>query len=304
MNNVLNYYYHLYPDNIHQTHKEFRFFVDGYEYLFSPLVIDIKHLEYLYSLSNQMLQYQMYVSQIIPNVNNQLFTIVHQEPYVLIRFLNLIHESVNFLDILRFQEQTALFVQKPLVLNWKKLWEDKVDYFEYQMDQFGKSLTLARTSFSYYIGLAEMAISLLNFVDVELSTAVVAHRRIFPDYTIKDLYNTINFVVDSKVRDVAEYFKCRFFSGDYINDEIDYYLTNVLQDNDYLLFFARMLFPTYYFDLFENIVFSEVEEKELINVIDKAEEYEELLVDIYFKIQEVFRLPEITWFKFYHQNVF
>ena len=65
-------------------------------------------------------------------------------------------------------------------------------------------------------------------------------------------------------------------------------------------FFARMLFPTYYFDLFEDVVFSDLEEKELINVMDKSDEYEELLVDLYYKIQEFTQLPEIDWFKFYH----
>lgn len=300
MNNVLSYYYHLYPTNIHQQNKEFKFQLEGYDYVFSPLNVDAKQLEFLYQLSNQLLQYQMYVSQIVPNVHQQLFTLVHEEPYVLVRFFNRNTESVHFLDLLRFQEQTRLFALKPSSLSWKRLWEDKIDYFEYQMEQFGKSLSLARDSFSYYIGLAEMAISLLNFVDGKIQHPVISHRRITSDYTMRDLYNSLNFVIDSQVRDVADYFKCHFFKGDYILDEMDYYISTSLQGNEYLLFFARMLFPTYYFDLFEDVLFSDLEEKELINVMDKSDEYEELLVDLYYKIQEFTQLPEIDWFKFYH----
>ena len=117
MNNVLSYYYHLYPTNIHQQNKEFKFQLEGYDYVFSPLNVDAKQLEFLYQVSNQLLQYQMYVSQIVPNVHQQLFTLVHEEPYVLVRFFNRNTESVHFLDLLRFQEQTRLFALKPSSLS-------------------------------------------------------------------------------------------------------------------------------------------------------------------------------------------
>ena len=42
------------------------------------------------------------------------------------------------------------------------MWIRKIDYFEYQISQFGKKYPIIRESFNYYVGLAENGISLLN----------------------------------------------------------------------------------------------------------------------------------------------
>lgn len=303
MNNVINYYYNLYPKNIHQSNKEVKFNINNFEFLFVPLNISEEQLEMIYNLSSKMLQYQLYVTQIIPNRLNKLITPVNQSPYILIKKFISLKENITLNDILKFQQQTSFFAINLQGISWKKLWQDKIDYLEYQMNQFGKSLSLSKISFSYYIGLAEMAISLLNFINNDSKTfKTVAHRRITKDYCYDELYNSLNFIIDYKVRDVADYFKCNFFAGININDEVDYYIKTQLQNEEYLLFFIRMLFPTYYFDMFENIVLSDISEKELFKIISKHEEYEEFLVILYFKILKYYNLPEINWFKYYKKN--
>ncbi len=301
MNNVLNYYYQLYPTNIHQNNKVFYFEIDSNSYIFSPLPVDYQKIKELYNLSNQLIQFQIFVHQIIPNTNNELITSVNNIPYILTKQFQTSKESINLLDLLRFQEQTSFVIQQNKKINWKNLWSSKIDYFEYQINQFGKKYPIIRKSCSYYIGLAEMAISLLNFVDLEGThyNLVLSHQRITHKTTFSDLFNSLQFVIDSRTRDVAEYFKDKFIHNFYIMDELNDFLNQSLNSEEYLLFFARMLFPSYYFDYFEMIMRGDKAEKEILKIIEKNKDFEELLVELYYTIQQYTRLPEIDWFKFY-----
>ena len=95
--------------------------------------------------------------------------------------------------------------------DWKRLWEEKIDYFEYQLSQFGNKHPLIRESFAYYTGYVEMAISLLNDLPKKNNNLVLTHKRIRGNSTLYDLYDPFNFVIDHKVRDAAEYFKSKIF---------------------------------------------------------------------------------------------
>lgn len=301
MNNVLNYYYQLYPSNIHQNNKTFYFHIEKQSYIFLPTTLDYKKLQEIYKISNSLIQYQIPVHQIIPNNNAELVTLVNGIPYILLKQFQTLQDPITLLDLLKFQEQTAFLINQHNKINWKTLWENKIDYFEYQINQFGKRFPIIRKSSSYYIGLAEMAISILNFVD--LSSAqyplVLSHQRITEKTTYKDLFNSLDFVVDSKTRDVAEYLKNKFLHNFYIMDDLELFLSQYLNGNEYLLFFARMLFPSYYFDCFEKIINEPKKEKDILLIIEKNKDFEELLVEIYYIIQQYTSLPEINWFKFY-----
>ena len=63
------------------------------------------------------------------------------------------------------------------------------------------------------------------------------------------------------------------------------------------LFFCRMMFPTYYFDLYEKIIAGEVPEKALLDIVDHVLEYEEFLRALYLVILKRTLLPEIEWIK-------
>lgn len=301
MNNVLNYYYQLYPTNIHQNNKTFYFEIDSNSYIFTPIMMDYQKLQNLYNLSNKLIQFQIFVHQIIPNTNNELITKVNNIPYILTKQFHTSKEPIDLLDLLRFQDQTSFLIDQSKKINWKYLWISKIDYFEYQINQFGKKYPIVRKSCSYYIGLAEMAISLLNFLDSRSPhyNLVLSHQRTTHQTTFSDLFNSLQFVVDSKTRDVAEYFKDKFIHNFYIMDEINDFLNQNLSSDEYLLFFARMLFPSYYFDYFEMIISGNKKEKEILKIIEKSKDFEELLVELYYTIQQYTRLPEIDWFKFY-----
>ena len=73
-------------------------------------------------------------------------------------------KEYDLFDIINFQrEYTATNKVVSLYQNdWGNLWSSKVDYLEYQMSELGKNFPTLLNSFSYYVGLAENAISYVN----------------------------------------------------------------------------------------------------------------------------------------------
>lgn len=160
-------------------------------------------------------------------------------------------------------------------VNWKELWEEKLDYYEFQMSELGLKYKKLRESFSYYSGLCECAIALLNY-----SNAV-------------NMYMTHNrgIVVDSITRDIGEYIKYEFFYRDNEISIDNIYLTN----DEYILLMARLLYPSYYFDIYDNIIQEKINESEIDKVIKKNSSYELFLKKTYLYIKQRSNIPMINW---------
>ena len=183
--------------------------------------------------------------------------------------------------------------------NWAKLWEEKVDYFEYQISKLGKDKKVVLNSFSYYIGLAENAISYVNetykkyFNNDKLT---LSHKRLFsPNYSL-NYYNPLSFIFDYKPRDIGEYIKMSFFYDDITIEEVE----NFLIKQDFTNFeanmlIARLLYPSYYFDIYEQVMNNHAKEDTLINIIDKSSSYEEFLNKIYKILNKKNPLIYIDW---------
>ena len=58
------------------------------------------------------------------------------------------------------------------------MWVQKNDYLEYQTSMLGLKYPLIRESFSYYIGLAETAIEIVNSLEKTSVSLVYSHRRL------------------------------------------------------------------------------------------------------------------------------
>lgn len=300
MKNAIYYYYQLSTNHVHQDiNKRCRFFVGEEEYLLEPVEMPITMLQGIYELSLELLQRNIYCHQFVLNKDNNLVTYMNQVAYVLLRVYYHDDRLITVDDVIEFSNRT-LYLPEITSLkrdNWYTMWTEKIDYFEYQISQFGKKYPLIRESFSYFVGLAETAISLLNyFSNIPAQALVVARRRIKSTDTLFDLYNPLNFIIDHRIRDASEYFKQKFFENPYVFEDIKYYLeTNYLSDYEMILFFSRMLFPTYYFDLYEDILLDGKEEKSLLKIIEQIGNYQILLKKIYFYLKEMVSLPEIEW---------
>ena len=150
MKNALNYYYNLNPTSIHQVNNNYKCYVDNDEYLLTFYDGNVDHLRELQALSYYLIQSGIPCHQIVLNNNNEIITIINNSKYILLRiFIN--NRIITIDDILSFSYisiPTNSF--KSLSRNnWYDMWIKKIDYFEYQISQFGKKYPIITESASY-----------------------------------------------------------------------------------------------------------------------------------------------------------
>ena len=229
MKNLINYYYNLIISDFRKIDDYYNFDVNNIKYCFLPFEGDITYLQKIYST---LYRSNKYCHEIVINKDNSILTIYENKPYILLKKMFNINRKITFEEIVNYDT----LVYDEAVLNWKELWEQKIDYYEYQMNQFGFKYKILKNSFNYYIGLSETAISLLNYVDNKLIDFYISHKRITNDDNCDYFFNPMNIIIDSRVRDIAEYIKVN-----YLNQLIDFnQVINILNSIKYLKNKQRM----------------------------------------------------------------
>ena len=124
----------------------------------------------------------------------------------------------------------------------------------------------------------------------------LSHRRIFYPNINLNYYNPLSFIFDLEVRDIAEYLKIGFFNDeDSILDLKTFLKTKKLTSYSYHMLYARLLYPSYYFDIYESIMNNDTNEDELLKIIRKVDEYELFLQLAYKEINKYTNLERIDW---------
>ena len=292
MKNAINYYYNLYPNDIHQNEKGYYFIINQTRYFLTKYSDDPKNIQTIYENHMYLLNQNIYVHPIVLNNQNQILTYINNEPYILM--ITLYYQNkITVNDIMYFNSEINTIAKSP---NWAELWSQKNDYLEYQISMLGQKHPLIRESFSYYIGLGETAIQLVNSLEKTNVPLVYAHRRIEANHHQYDLYNPLNITIDYSVRDIAEYLKSRFFSGKDIMKDLTYYLNNTkLSTYEYMLFLARLIYPTYYFDLYEEVITDRANDEEIKKIISKVDDYEKIIKQVYHYYKTFLPVPRIDW---------
>ncbi len=297
MKNAIQYYYQLYPAEIHQSNGSYQFEIHDEHYYLTPYNRSPIELQELYKISMQLLERGVYCHQFVLNIKQEIITIINHIPYIMLRVFINSDAHVTVKDILFFSNLVTKDTEKSLLSRnqWKKLWMEKNDYFEYQVNQFGKRYPKIRESFSYFIGLSEIGISLLNEVKKE-EPLVVSHRRICSNNTLFDLYNPLNFVLDYKERDIIEYWKEELLKEDFSFSEFQQFLNIIsLNEDEWLLLLARAFYPTFYFDRYEKIIDHHDNENILDKILEQIDIYEQFLSILYLKVRTYKALPDMLW---------
>lgn len=288
MKNILNYYYHIIilDGNIDANGY---FFYNNQLYCLYEYKRNINELEALVILNNMMLSNKIMINKIIDNVFHEQLTIHDESNYILIMINYEYKDNISIKFIPTFLNQKLDILKRN---NWGKLWSMKIDYIEYQLEHIKNSYPIINQSVNYYIGMAENAISYFNMLNLSNVPLYIEHRR----FVTKNMYNPIELVIDYKVRDIVEYIKDIFFQQRKTIIEIKEYIEKLnLLDIDYILLYVRLLFPSYYFDLYDRIINDNVSELELKRITDLTSSYEELLYEIYLIIRKRVNLIGIDW---------
>lgn len=300
MKNNIMYYYNLRIDNITQNNNNYYFTINNDNYCFTIYTRDIKESNEIYKLNKYMLSSNILVHEIIPNKDNYVVTIINNIPYILYK------KYINKNKKLTINELTYLSnytyqVDKILTRNnWNILWSNKIDYFEYQINQMGKKYPILVDTFAYFTGLAENAISYVKYTTLETQietsdNPVISHRKI--NNTTQSLYNPLNIILDHKSRDIAEYIKLSFLNKNTnIYQELDsYFSNNYYSEYGLRLLYARIIYPSFYFDMYEQIIQGLRKESDLLNIVSLLDDYELYLKEMYYYLKKYHNIPEIDW---------
>jgi len=297
MIDYINYYYDLYPVSINEINDKYMFYINSEKYYFIIYDRNIEELDELVKLNKEMIKNGSLVSEIISNKFDDVINNYNGKLYILIRvYVNDLKKvDINDLIYMLNEKEVTASYKNISRTNWAKLWEDKVDYFEYQMGHIIKKYPILYNTIDYYIGISENAIFYLKNVVSNYEGNVslgVCHKRIGVNYTLFDLYNPLNLIIDYKVRDIAEYIKDAFFNERDVNTILKVIYSNYYFDKLNLsLLLSRFLFPSYFYDKFEDIVYKNVNEGLIYEIIKKSSLFEDF-IDTYIKSCN---LQSISW---------
>lgn len=278
MIDYINYYYDLYPSCINELNNSFLFYIGNIKYCFAIYNRNIDELEDIITLNKIMLERGLLVHEIVINKFGKPLVQFSNYQYILFKVI-VEDKTIELDDIFYFANNTEnILLDSISRTNWKQLWETKIDYFEYQMLHVLKKYPLLNNTMDYYIGLSENALEYLNYINMELGSICVCHKRLGVNSNLFDLYNPLNLIVDYKVRDISEYLKDSYFNDINCNVIINKIFNRYIFDRtNLLLFITRLLFPSYYFDLFEDIVNKDLDENIIFQIMKKSSSYEDFV---------------------------
>lgn len=229
------------------------FYFNGFDFSVENNLLSYKETEelnqYIILLCETLFNKKSYI---VPNRNNQLIT-----PYLnsTLSLVAVERFDINLNQIFMFHNYA--FGQKILNLNEvKNRWIQKVEYMEtkiipsLKIDNYYYQLIMICVI--HYIGLANNAINYLEDTIIDYGSKInmtsLAHKRL--KLNSISLLNPFNLIIDSPLRDYCFLYMNEIISyKDFINC-LSLYSFSII---DYSYLFSRMLFPSDFFDLVEEL---------------------------------------------------
>lgn len=296
MKNIIEFYYNIKLEELHNKNDIYSFNINNNEFIFKPYNNDINKIDDIYRLNNY-LQRKIPVDNIIPNKYNSTITEINNIPYILLQRRK--QNNIRLSEISNISNTQINQIKTLERNNWEILWANKIDYFEKQVEENKKKYPLIRESFDYFVGLGENAISYLVNTKKETKPTIYDTKVISHNNLLNSLYDPSNIILDHKARDIAEYIKLSFFQKNYnILKELDiYFLYNPYSEYGIRVLFSRILYPSFYFELYDDILVGIKKEQELNKIISQINNYEIYLYNVYLYLRKYYNIPAIDWLK-------
>lgn len=302
MKNTINYYYNLNPNKINHIFDYYYFYIDNELYYFSVFTRNVQDAEPIYKFNQELLGRDVLINEIVNNRMGTILTFVNQVPYILSKINININKPISLAEISYLSRVKISYPKELMRDNWANLWINKIDYLEYHHEQNYQKYPLLSSSFNYFVGMSENAISYLNQTMKKLSPertdiGVLSHDVIRHDDTVYNLYNPENIIIDHIARDLAEYIKISFFRDNYrIFDELDeYFKYHYFSFFGVQILIARILWPSFYFELYDEVLRGKVNEAEVLKITSRLVEYEKYLKDVFRYFRKYYPIDEVGW---------
>lgn len=294
MKNILNFYYDLYIDNINKINDNYYFSNKNNNYVFQLYDRQIEEANEIYEINNELNKYNYPSYKIVLTKFNSILVEYEGYLYILMIIPNIKNKILKFDDILKFNIQVNKEYKYIDKSKWNISWSNKIDYIEYQFYQLENKYKIISDSINYYIGLWENAISYYNEIFIN-KVKCLCTKRISVSTDILSLLNPVNFVIDYKERLIGDYLKSYIINEKYTYNNIDGILNKLNMSKDsVMLLISRILFPSYYFDLYEDIIDNKKDENNIIKLENRN------IIKLINMIQDKFsnyNIPIIYWIK-------
>lgn len=273
----LNKNYNISIDNYYEHDNGIVFSLNGCNYFYLSTLYDEAYLNMLADIIVQ-LKNKIRLHEFVLNKDGKILS----NGNVLLKMHGFI-DTIDLHDIKNYPLQVNPKYQKFFV-SMIDFWYKKIDYLELQVTELCDN-KLINNSFDYFLGIAEMLLIYLrhfnNNYDLYLS------HKVFKSLSSIDFYNPLNMTFDSKYRDLAYYIRLS-------ND------TNLLEKaikyvnkDEYNYFFVRLVFPFEYFEALNDVLIDKKQEKELVNIINNIDKYEEWIL----MVEDLLGIHIFNWLK-------
>ena len=299
MKNIINYFYNLNITELTNKDNIYSFYDNDELYHFYIYNNNIKNLDLTKDIDDS-LKKDTLIHEIIINKDNSIITYYNNIPYILCKINININKPITLGEINYLSSKVISTNSKITYHSWQDLWSIKMDYLEKVINENGKKYPIIVDSFNYFVGMAENAISYYNNLsnkEVDNNSLVISHRIININDTVYAIYDPVNIIIDHKARDIAEYIKYSFFSDNTnIFKELNvYFKYNYYTRDDVVVLLARVLYPSFYFNMYEDIMINSKEEKIITNITSKLDKYELYLARVFKYFNNFYNLPVPEW---------
>ena len=294
MNNAILFFFNINTKEVKKINDNYYFNYAYNNYVVQIYNRDIEEAIEIYYLNLELLSNGFIGYEIILTKDNDVLFLYEGVYYILMKFPNIKNRIITYEDVINFNYIPNTMFKKLDKSNWGITWSNKIDFIEYQFDQVRNRYSIIDDSIDYFIGIWENAISYYNDNNIN-SERCVCHKRVSTNMDLLDFTNPLNFVIDYKERDLGEYLKSFVISKNYSNASLDR-MINFSDRDSVVLVISRILFASYYFDLYEDIILGNKDEHELNDVISKRNNVLYLINYILFRYSNL-NITDIEWIK-------
>ena len=245
---------------------------------------DISKINILVELTNNMYENKIPVDTFILNVNNEYFTKKNNEYIILIK-INDNDEFIDLNEIIKYSKIINNLESYSVIEKYKK----EIDQFEDNINNYELNIEEIRKTANYYIGMAENAISLLS--DYKYNTNELGCNVNIYKFNKKEINNPLNYIKINKYYNITNYLKTKFLKNIFDYEEIEKVLKEIKTEEEEAIFFSYMMFPNYYFDIFNN----EIDEKKIEFLIKNHKKYIEILKYIKKNAKKCKKIKLFVW---------